>query len=245
MSRDTDIILCAASGLPPVGWLEGATLDQQRHWGTVRSIFQALHTNLKAYFSGETLPLEQIIEKRNRELLERSLKTYTTLYAAIQDDWRYLYPELRRLEDRKKGIKLSTPGECLASILHCDCWSFFEPCLKYSEFSPKKIRKHLSERYKIENLIAKPHEELSQEELRKIKAWVSFEANITGDGNFLRLKIESQLERDAKKLPSVARSLRVYKVECQELTALISSGLHPNQRMRGFKWVRGERLNIS
>ncbi|MGE5658397.1 MAG: hypothetical protein ACM37W_17470 [Actinomycetota bacterium] len=243
--EDISIILCAASGLPPVGWATGCTPNQQRHWDSIRNIFQALYADLKLFFAGEASPLDQIPDKHTRELLIALSKTYTTLYQAIRDDWANLYPVIKRIEHRNLGINLSTPGECLATLLYCDCWSYWEPCLGYSEFSPKKARQHLNDRFKTEAMLARPPKELSEKEQKKINAWLAFQKRSMPSGRYLLMVIENRLSIDSQKSKSLALSWQSYQAARLHLDTLITRRLHPSQKVRAFKWQKGEQLNIS
>lgn len=243
--RDTDIILSATSGLPPVSWLLGCTQDQQRWWDATRRNFQYLYAKFKTHFTGQPFHVDVEIPPNIREILDIYMESYIVLYMAIQRDWEKLSLEIKNFELPEANIKLSTPGEVLCSLLYLDCWGAFSPCLEYSEFTPRPSKKNLAKKKEIEALASKPLETLTLKDVQKIESWIASPQSGTSTAYLLLAAIEAKLKMHSRSDPRLRTLLKRYCTDRAHWMQLLASELHPRKGVRGHKWVRGQLLNIS
>lgn len=238
---DEQLLLCIASGLPPVEWRNKCkTPDQLGHWDNVRQKYQCIYYELKSFFSGQESPI--LIEDKPDQLCKdyyiALADFYIALYACIRKAWRAIQQEADY-----QNIKIQdTPGEAIFQILIDDCRHEFSPCLQgYTEIRPRKIYNILIEKAKISNKIHEDENRNNKELARAL------------NGNFLKKIVKFNPERleatlyfylevidqEAKKDENLATSYSYLEKINSNIEAFLSRLAYSRHAPPAYNWVNG------
>jgi uncharacterized protein YfcZ (UPF0381/DUF406 family) len=242
---DTDLILCAVGGLPPVAWLNLCrTSDQREYWDDVRMVYQRVYAELKTYFSGQPHPYTSP-DPKLRRLYQLLSRRYIDLYSVIRDGW-----ELIKQKADAFDIELSvdTPGEYLVLIIERDCAMSFSQCLNNGEYRPRyeyEMHKLKTKAQQLNsqgrNLTKKEEKEIIKFEKFQKQCQRTVEDNLTVWAFHLLLQEACWGSRDA----DICTSVRRFRQTDAELEEHLRAFAHPSKRQKGQRFVNGVKESLS
>lgn len=218
--KDSELILSDLADVPRLEWLEEAkTDDQKQHWETCKIYYLAIWAELNSYFNGLESPLN--LDDPFQKTAVLRAKTLIALYGSIRENWRKLKPLLKIRFSNNETYFPEQPGEVILMILKVDAREDFETCLSpYFEFSPRRL-------YKIYQQVPK------EVKVQKLKQKIQKERGESLEYYLVRM------------LRGLKVNLSHYQKEREKAHSFVRSSLHPRKRVKGYKWVKGEKLNLS
>lgn len=243
--KDTDLLVCAVGGLPPVLWLNWCHApDQREHWNDVRVTYQGVYAELKTYFSGQPHP-HTSAEPKVRRLYQLVSRRYIDLYNVIRDGWERIKETATKL-DIQLGVK--TPGECLVAIIEGDCAVTFSQCLMYSEYRPRYLHEMYRLKGKIGSLNVRGRKPTKKED-KEIAEFEKFKKQshrvAQENREFWKLYLFCMEVCQESRDEDVRTSLKRYRVTNEELEQYLHSFMHPSQKQKGSKFDNGVRKPLS
>lgn len=238
---DQQLLLCIASGLPPVEWRNKCkTPDQLEHWDNVRYKYQCIYYELKSFFSGQESPIliEDKLDQIWKDYYIAMADFYIALYACIRKAWQAIQQEACH-----QNVEIQdTPGEAIFQIIIDDCRHEFSPCLQgYAENRPRKISNMFIEKAKLSNKIHKDENKNNKELAKALK------------GNFLKKIVKFNpgrleailyfylevIDQEAKKDENLATSYSHLKKINSNIEVFLSRLTCSRHAEPAYNWVKG------
>lgn len=234
------VILETLDGLPPEYILNELTLDQKKHWSEVKVQYQRIHLSLKAYFSGNPVPLQDLPDEE-KELLQLLTDLYISLYAVIQQGWKDIlqYFSQRHSEHYSEIFPFNSPGETLAAILERNATAEFWQCKQgRHDFRPRKMYDLRREGKKLaEGLFTDIQHQRHRKEVRTVTR--DFESLMELEVlciHACRLAVKNQKDR------TLSRKIQHFEETREDLSKI----LHRSYRsMKGYAWENGKKLQTT
>ncbi|MEL4895477.1 hypothetical protein [Crocosphaera sp. Alani8] len=246
--KEQEQILSTIEGLPPHEWLKNKTDDQRKYWENLRQGWGMIFIEMNAYFSGKISPYSlenidaeyQYSHKRIEKWAKAMRRRWLDYYQLIHDCWCYL----PSATSSKKLVIPSTPGDLLMAVMREECEAQLKDSESYSRFSPRASYKLYQTDKKVRELRNK--KDLTKPEKLKIER---FEKQVRQLGHGSDQKLYYLVYDLAKKLQKrdkdIARSLSRYHETMDELDKVCHSFTRPDQRMKGYQWIRGIKKPLS
>lgn len=243
-------LISFVGGLPPADFLYACDKEHQRErWQQVKSVYSGVGKKLKAYFSGEGDPGENLppLDEEYYSLLRDK---YLKFYQLIQYAWnRGLAAELSDFLAAKKHPPLSTPGETLLTVLEQECIFLmspaFEPYLRWTPHQARNEKKLVREGDKLLNL----QRQLTAPERKKVSAYLGHVDKRKDE--LLRWEWLILFCLDAcyglrRRHNGLKRYWREYMEVISEMTAFFNRvALHSRSGIKGYEWRHGECIEMS
>lgn len=235
---DVDLILCAASGLPPISWfLHCETADQAEHWNWTRRVHQYLYTELKSYFSGQASTLDELpLSPGTKKICYFYIQSCIAFYDLIRHAWAELCDEAEIIELPEFP---ATPGAYLATTLYEHCKMLFSQCTRYYEFRPRKTYDLHRHEGKVAMLKAEKRELTKKEKklISKFESEVRKMRNQYKEHWVVHYFCISVCERSNNEI--VKDLLARYFAALRKMDHAVSQELHPNRKVRGYTFSKG------